>query len=1216
MHQFFYRLYVWISNHKLISVFFALIFLLVGFYFASKIQLEDDITKVLPKNEKSNITSKVFQQQQFSDKITVIIEKKENSTSDDLISTADILIDSLSRLDSHISSIQGISDEEFLGKAFDFVYQNLPLYLDENDYQLVNQKINQDSIHSILEKNLESLTSPSGVVTRDFILKDPLGLSFIALKKMQKAGGLTDLNYQNGYVFTKDESKLLLFIDPKYKSGDTKNNEEFVKELNLIKEKINKDISHTEISYFGAPIIAVANANQIKTDIMKTVLISMSVLMIMLMFFYRQILTPIIIFIPTIFGILSALMLMYFLRNSLSAISLSIGAVLLGITIDYSLHVMTHYKKNQSIKILFREITRPVLMSCITTAVAFVCLVFVHSEALIDLGIFAFVTVLMSGFFTLIFIPHLYHPRKGALQENKTIVEKIAKINYENKWLFLGSLLLILISLFTFNRVKFNENIADLNFVPADQLVAEQKLAKSTSMMQKSVYLVNYADNLDDALIASKKLENELIIDEKNNQITDYSSIANLVLSQNEQKVKRDNWTNFWTENKKSQLKALMIKEGDDLGFVPETYQEFYNLIDKEFQTISYKDYLKFDASIFKEFINEKNGLFTVSTLVKLDENKRNKFVENYNESKEIVVIDRKNLNETFLGNLVKDFNSLINYSTIAILLILWFFFKRLELVLVSFIPIALTGFVTAGLMGLFHVEFNIFSSIVCTLVFGHGVDFTIFMTSALQKEYTTGQNEQKTYKTSILLAVITTILAIGALIFAKHPALRSISSVALIGVCVAVLITFVFYPPIFKFFFFNRPKKGYSPVSLGLVFQTLVLFFYFLFFGMILNILVAVLMIILPISKEKKVSFFDWILTKFMWTVPYLNPFVKKKIVNLDKRNNQQTIFISNHSSSLDIPMNKILSPKSIFVVNDWVYNSPIYGKAIRAAGFFPVSKGLENSIENLDKRISDEFSVIIYPEGTRSETNSIRRFHKGAFYLADQMQLPIQPIFLLGNADVWPKNEIIIFDGNLISVIGESISPNDKRFGETYSERTRKISQHFKAQYQELRYQYEDENYFRNKLFLSFLYKEPEIVKEMKLRFEQNKFQYHQLNFHLPIDTTIFRIGNDLGELDFLLLMQQAKRKVFTFITDQEKRAIAKTNYLTKKRFIRYVDKCEIPENVNFLILDNESQLTEIPNHILEIIIMKSIENQTNFPDFTLKLENEYFRILKRNP
>ncbi|WP_321539361.1 MMPL family transporter [Flavobacterium piscinae] len=195
-------------------------------------------------------------------------------------------------------------------------------------------------------------------------------------------------------------------------------------------------------------------------------------------------------------------------------------------------------------------------------------------------------------------------------------------------------------------------------------------------------------------------------------------------------------------------------------------------------------------------------------------------------------------MNETFLGQLRDDFTSLINYSLIAVLLILFLFFKRIELVILSAIPIIITGIVTGGLMNLFGLQLNIFSTIVCTMIFGLGVDFSIFMTSALQKEYTYGKSVLPTYRASILMAAITTILAIGALIFAKHPALKSISAVSLIGIFSALIITFVFYPILFNICIVNRTKKGKSPISLRLFLHSSLSFIYYGLGGFIFSFL------------------------------------------------------------------------------------------------------------------------------------------------------------------------------------------------------------------------------------------------------------------------------------------------------------------------------------------------------------------------------------------
>src|SRR5690606_4269520 len=229
-------------------------------------------------------------------------------------------------------------------------------------------------------------------------------------------------------------------------------------------------------------------------------------------------------------------------------------------------------------------------------------------------------------------------------------------------------------------------------------------------------------------------------------------------------------------------------------GFQEQTHVPFYQALKQNFSLISLDSLNDFNTEIYQEFVHGKTQ-HLISTVVTIAPENRDAFVNKFeqeNTEKKLVLIDRQALNEQYLGYLVNDFNDLVTYSFIAVFAILFVFYRRIELVFVAAVPIGLTGFITAGLMGLLNIPFNIFSTIVCTLVFGHGIDFTIFMTSALQKQYTDGKDEMPLYRTSIILAVLTTILAIGALIFAQHPALKSIALIALIGVSVAVLVTFV----------------------------------------------------------------------------------------------------------------------------------------------------------------------------------------------------------------------------------------------------------------------------------------------------------------------------------------------------------------------------------------------------------------------------------------
>ena len=306
------------------------------------------------------------------------------------------------------------------------------------------------------------------------------------------------------------------------------------------------------------------------------------------------------------------------------------------------------------------------------------------------------------------------------------------------------------------------------------------------------------------------------------------------------------------------------------------------------------------------------------------------------------------------------------------------------------------------------------------------------------------------------------------------------------------------------------------------------------------------------------------------MKSVLYSNPFAKKKIVNNYKEDfSKPAVIISNHTSFLDTLAIGMVTPKIIYLVNDWVYNSPIFGRVVKLAGYYPASQGIEGSVEHLRDKIEKGYSLMIFPEGTRSNTNEMGRFYKGAFYLAEHFNIDVLPVYIHGNSEALPKGDHIIYDENITVVIDKRIKADDKSFGENYSQRTKSINKYFRSEFNKLRSELEDENYFENKLFLSFLYKEREIISEVKSDFSANKSNYYKLNSLINPEAKIVHIASDYGQMDFLLSMQEPKRKVKSFISDLEKREIASSNYLVKKYNVNYVDNLEIDDKKNDVLL-----------------------------------------------
>ncbi|MDG4650838.1 MMPL family transporter [Chryseobacterium arthrosphaerae] len=1184
-------------------------------FFASKINFEEDINQIIPKNEKSDLTAKVLKQLNFSDKIIVIIENKSNEDSFQLSETADTFLQKTEPLQKYISSVQGKVNDNEISETFDFVSQNLPLFLNTEDYREIDRKIRKDSIARQVENNYISLASPTSLVTKEFIKKDPLGLTFLGIRKLNALNISKDFKLEDSYIVTKDGKNLLLFIDPKNKSNNTKANEFFVDQLNIIKDSLNKQFKgKTEISYFGSPVIAVANAQQIKKDIQNTVVISMTVLLVLLIYYFRNFFTPIIVFLPTVFSVLLALLVLYFIKDKISAISLSVGAILIGITIDYALHILTHYKHNNNIEELYKEITQPIILSSATTAVSFLCLVFVRSEALKDLGLFAAITVILSSFTALIIVPQLYKPKEKGENLNTNFIDKIGSYPYEkNKPLIIGCSVIILACLFGFRHVGFNEDIGDLNYIPKELKISEAKLQKLSDITSKSIYTISYGNSEEEALARNSELSSFLEKEKKQGKILSYNSIGSVVLSEKDQQKKIEEWNNFWNGNKKNETISELIGNGNKLGFNSSAFDNFNQVLNKNYTTLSLKDYEKVKALQISEFMSNENGFYTVSNVVKVDETKRDAFIKDIEKKHDALAIDRQQMNENFLGLLKRDFNTLINYSLLAIILTIIVFFRNFELTILTMFPIVLTGVVTAGILYFLGLELNIFSTVVCTLVFGVGDDFSIFLTQAMQKEHTTGKNELPTYRISIILAVFTTILSIGSLIFAKHPALHSLALVALIGMFSVIVITSTLYPFWFRFFITNRAKKGLSPITLRLFLSAVFSFLYYGLGGMIFS---AFGSLFIKNTKGRTLDIIKLILARFLTSVLYSNPFVRKRVIrNTAEDFSKPAVIIANHTSFLDTLAIAMATHKIIYLVNDWVYQSPVFGKLVRALGFYPVSQGIENGMEKLKEKIDQGYSLVVFPEAERSYTNDVKRFHKGAFYLAEQFNLDVLPLYIHGNSEVLPKGDFIIYDGSITVKVGNRISREDMSFGKNYSERTKKINAYYREEFAQLRKEIEDENYFKKMLFLSFLYKDTDVVKEVKKDFNANKSVYFELNKHISNDATILHIADDYGQKDVLLTLYQAGRRIFSLIKNDDKRATAAHNYLVKRRKIHYIEELsEINKNIDVLLVSDDtftvSTIQQLPETIIFVNTTNTLSESENY---TLEFSSESIKVFK---
>lgn len=125
--------------------------------------------------------------------------------------------------------------------------------------------------------------------------------------------------------------------------------------------------------------------------------------------------------------------------------------------------------------------------------------------------------------------------------------------------------------------------------------------------------------------------------------------------------------------------------------------------------------------------------------------------------------------------------------------------------------------------------------------------------------------------------------------------------------------------------------------------------------------------------------------------------------------------VFIFNHQSSTDaLIVARLLRRDFTGVAKAEMQSNPLVGPVLAAVGTVFIDRGdkgqaveaLKPAVESLQNGTS----IALAPEGSRSLTNKLGTFKKGAFHIALQAGVPIVPIVIANSSDALPKNGFFI--------------------------------------------------------------------------------------------------------------------------------------------------------------------------------------------------------------
>ncbi|RFM36335.1 trifunctional MMPL family transporter/lysophospholipid acyltransferase/class I SAM-dependent methyltransferase [Chitinophaga silvisoli] len=1172
-------------------------FVLVGAG-AWQIRLEEDITRILPQDKTLDKLQQVFNDSHFADKLVITISQRDSTAvaqPDSLTAFAGELADNAkARLAPWMNQIQAQVQDSTVLDMMQVMQEHLPVFLEEQDYKRIDSLITPDRLQQSLQNNYNTLISPAGLVVKKVIAVDPTGMSWIGIKKLQHLQYDDHFELYDGYIMTKDHQHILMFITPKFPPSATGKNTVFLDELQAQIDSLQQHHSFTTASYFGGTAVSAGNAIQLKKDLILTLSITIVVFVILIPLYFRKKRAALLLMLPVVFGGLFSLTCIWLVQGSISGIALGVGAVVLGIAINYSLHVFNHYRHFPDIREVINDLATPMTIGSFTTIGGFLCLQFIESPILQDVGIFAAFSLIGAALFSLIFLPHLIvlGKKENVTVHHDTWLDKISTYKPEqNKWLVGGILVLTVIFFFTMKNVAFESDMMRMNFMRPELKEAEATLNKVNAYTAQSVYLITEAPDLETALQRSEALLPKVNQLQQQGAVKKYAGVNVLLLSNQEQQRRIQRWNAYWTPEKKQQVITYLQQHGPAVGFKPAAFDAFAQWLTQDFDHIPDATLHNLRTGTLGDFITEKHGKVSLVTLLKVDPAQKKTVYEKLEHDPNTAILDKQYVTNRLVVVLQSEFSSIAWMTSLLVFFALLLSYGRIELTIITFIPMAISWVWILGIMGLFGIRFNIVNIILSTFIFGLGDDYSIFTMDGLLQRYRTGKEENlSSFRSSIFLSAITTIIGLGVMIFAKHPSLKSLALISIIGISSVVLVSQVLIPFLFNWLITNRVSKGRAPWTLHGWLKSVFSFTYFTFGCLLMTVIGWFLLRINPFNRKVGKRLYHRLLSKYTWSVLYIMGNVKKKIINpLGEKLDKPAVIISNHQSFLDILVSTMLHPNVVLLTSEWVWNSPVFGAVVRMADYYPVAEGAEGSIEKLKEQVDNGYSIVVYPEGTRSPDGKMKRFHKGAFYIAEQLGLDILPIIIHGTGYTMSKNDFLLKDGQITVKYLPRIAP-----GGSYAARTKEISRYFKAEHEALRQTIETPAYYREQMIYNYIYKGPvlEWYMRIKTKLEGNYELFEEL---LPKKGRILDVGCGYGFLSYMLHWMSADRIVKGIDYDEDKIITAQHGYLkgeqlsfecvdvTNYTFDKY-DAFIITDVLHYLQADEQEKVLSACIHQLE--------------------------------
>lgn len=786
----------------MVSALVVAVITLLGIYFSFQVKVGEDALDMLPDTSLQG-DFRLLQQLGMINRIFISLEIKAESSSssahtrlmpsgykaESSSSSADLLA-SAAGLGSRLADNPLFSEVFYrLPPGYEFqladsLKKYLPLLTDGADLDGFAELLTPQELRRKLREDFLELNSLAGLAMGRQIQEDPLGFTLVVLEKLSSLRGGMRLRINDGFFVSEDGKHCLLWAESKLPLTGSANGA-------VINRQIEDAMAASLRQGVSARIIGplphtLANAETIRHDLSRLLPIAIVCLVLFLLLILRDWRALLLVAVPFL-AAPPAIALLAAVHGEVSAMALGFGIVLLGIGVDFAVHIYLGCRPGNCAGRIPGDLRKSLLTAFLTTILVFAVLLLSKVPAHRQMALLAIIGLSWALFLAWQLVPLLARNLLADIGESpRPLLPFLSALNNDRKWRRLKVLLWLALlgcGLTVWPSLRYNGDLRALD-VPSDSIRAgERAFAETWGGDQDKAFIVAAAADRGRMFDINDQVYNIL---QQEEGLIDFQSLTPLLPGPVRQAENLARWRDF-QRTELADLGGDISRAAVESGFTARAFQPFVERMQAEPQPLDVDDLLRgplrpFVSSLYREIQAagagpERDYHYLAATIVP----------DNVQFQVALDRIDREVPGASVLSNsrwrqkVESELrHDIIRLSVIAALLVVavcFFFFRKTRPVMAVLAPVSSALAAMAVFAWLSGGELNIMHALMGIMVIGLSVDYGIFIVGACRA----GVDYRAFLAVSI--CAVSTLSGFGVLSFAVHPALHALGVTVLVGI-------------------------------------------------------------------------------------------------------------------------------------------------------------------------------------------------------------------------------------------------------------------------------------------------------------------------------------------------------------------------------------------------------------------------------------------------